>query len=168
MNLWKAPWQRFVEVLREENLHRAYFVTEPDAEAPEGFRVRASHPRFDSIAELLAGDGRDFDRHEGLFFEIGPESNHLLFACLHWTHRGQGAGGLRYWGYESLEDFVRDGLRLSRGMGHKNALAGLWWGGGNQNGFWTASADGTGTPTQIGSSTDEPPPAPSFGGAGDA
>ena len=30
----------------------------------------------------------------------------------------------------ALPEHVRDGLRLSRGMGHKNALAGLWWGGG--------------------------------------
>ncbi|MEO1366897.1 MAG: Glu/Leu/Phe/Val dehydrogenase dimerization domain-containing protein, partial [Acidobacteriota bacterium] len=40
------------------------------------------------------------------------------------------AGGLLFWSYDSVEDLVRDGLRLSRGMGHKNALAGLWWGGG--------------------------------------
>ena len=26
--------------------------------------------------------------------------------------------------------FLTDGLRLARGMTHKNALAGLWWGGG--------------------------------------
>ena len=32
--------------------------------------------------------------------------------------------------YNTLEDYVRDGLRLAIGMGRKNALAGLWWGGG--------------------------------------
>jgi glutamate dehydrogenase/leucine dehydrogenase len=37
---------------------------------------------------------------------------------------------VRFWVYDRVEDFVRDGLRLARGMGHKNALAGLWWGGG--------------------------------------
>ncbi|KAJ3088161.1 hypothetical protein HK102_009423 [Quaeritorhiza haematococci] len=29
-----------------------------------------------------------------------------------------------------MEAFFRDGLRLSKGMTHKNALAGIWWGGG--------------------------------------
>jgi glutamate dehydrogenase/leucine dehydrogenase len=29
-----------------------------------------------------------------------------------------------------MNDFLKDGLRLSEGMGRKNALAGLWWGGG--------------------------------------
>jgi leucine dehydrogenase len=29
-----------------------------------------------------------------------------------------------------MEHFFRDGLRLSKGMTHKNALAGIWWGGG--------------------------------------
>jgi glutamate dehydrogenase/leucine dehydrogenase len=29
-----------------------------------------------------------------------------------------------------MEEYLRDGLRLAKGMTHKNALAGLWWGGG--------------------------------------
>jgi len=29
-----------------------------------------------------------------------------------------------------MEDFLRDGMRLSKGMTRKNALANLWWGGG--------------------------------------
>jgi glutamate dehydrogenase/leucine dehydrogenase len=37
---------------------------------------------------------------------------------------------VRFWRYETIEDFLRDGLRIARGMTHKNALAGLWWGGG--------------------------------------
>ncbi|MBW2737113.1 MAG: Glu/Leu/Phe/Val dehydrogenase, partial [Deltaproteobacteria bacterium] len=51
-------------------------------------------------------------------------------AFIHKTRRGQAAGGTRFWRYETVADFVRDGLRLSRGMGQKCALAGLWWGGG--------------------------------------
>ena len=61
---------------------------------------------------------------------MGPESQSLLSAVIHQTHRGPGAGGVRNWIYDSLESFLRDGLRLSKGMTHKNALAGIWWGGG--------------------------------------
>jgi leucine dehydrogenase len=32
--------------------------------------------------------------------------------------------------YKSIDGYVRDGIRLSVGMGRKSALAGLWWGGG--------------------------------------
>lgn len=32
--------------------------------------------------------------------------------------------------YDSIESYMRDGLRLAQGMGRKSALAGLWWGGG--------------------------------------
>jgi glutamate dehydrogenase/leucine dehydrogenase len=53
-----------------------------------------------------------------------------LGAFVHRTNRGQSAGGVRYWNYDTVEDFMRDGLRLAKGMTHKNALAGLWWGGG--------------------------------------
>ena len=54
----------------------------------------------------------------------------LLGAFVHRTNRGQAAGGVRYWNYDSIEDYFRDGLRLGAGMTFKNALAGLWWGGG--------------------------------------
>ncbi|KAI8835866.1 hypothetical protein BC829DRAFT_406080 [Chytridium lagenaria] len=37
--------------------------------------------------------------------------------------RGPAAGGVRNWSYTSIEG-------LAKGMCHKNALAGLWWGGG--------------------------------------
>ncbi|MEM8929795.1 MAG: Glu/Leu/Phe/Val dehydrogenase dimerization domain-containing protein, partial [Acidobacteriota bacterium] len=102
-----------------------YIVTDPRHTTP-----RASHPALQPIADALAADRRDFDRHEACFFEIGAESGHLLTAFLHRTVRGQGAGGLRFWTYDTVEALIRDGLRLAKGMGQKNALAGLWWGGG--------------------------------------
>jgi glutamate dehydrogenase/leucine dehydrogenase len=37
---------------------------------------------------------------------------------------------VRHWPYDTLEQFLRDGLRLSVGMGRKCALADLWWAGG--------------------------------------
>ncbi len=92
--------------------------------------VRASHPELAPLARLLAADRRDFDRHEGIFVQVAPETGVLQGAFIHRTCRGQAAGGVRFWRYDTVEEFLRDGLRLARGMTHKNALAGLWWGGG--------------------------------------
>lgn len=92
--------------------------------------LEASHPALDPIRELCQRDTRDFHDHEGLFFEVGPESGALLSAFVHRTRRGQAAGGLRHWPYANVEALVRDGLRLAVGMTRKNAMAGLWWGGG--------------------------------------
>lgn len=124
MELWNASVDQLVQSMQRQGLRRAYVVTDAAGE------VRASDPLLLPVADALSRDRRDFDRHEGTFFEIGSRSGHLLAAFIHRTRRGQGAGGLRNWFYPTLESFVRDGLRLSRGMGHKNALAGLWWGGG--------------------------------------
>jgi len=65
-----------------------------------------------------------------VLLEIGAQSDALLGAFVHKTIRGQAAGGVRHWRYTSVADMVVDGLRLARGMGRKNSLAGLWWGGG--------------------------------------
>jgi len=56
--------------------------------------------------------------------------NTILGAYLWRTVRGQGCGGIRLRHYGTVEEYVRDGLRLATGMGRKSALAGLWWGGG--------------------------------------
>jgi leucine dehydrogenase len=98
-----------------------------DEEAGE---VRASHPELAPLARLLGADRRDFDRHEGIFVQAAPDTGVLQGAFIHRTCRGQAAGGVRFWRYDTIEEFLRDGLRLARGMTHKNALAGLWWGGG--------------------------------------
>jgi glutamate dehydrogenase/leucine dehydrogenase len=125
MNYWNEPVDAFMEALKKENLWRAYVITNPNTGD-----VEMSHPVMQSVADAIASDTRDYRRHEGCFFEIGRDSDHLLSGHVHWTMRGQAAGGVRYWSYDDVEGFVRDGLRLSRGMGQKNALAGLWWGGG--------------------------------------
>lgn len=52
----------------------------------------------------------------------------LIF--IHSTALGPAVGGTRFWGYKSEEEAITDGLRLSRGMTYKNALAGLPCGGG--------------------------------------
>lgn len=125
MNLWNESVDTFREEMKSAKLWRGYIVTDP-----ETGKVTASHPVLQSVADAVATDTRDYAGHEGCFFEIGRESDHLLSAHVHWTKRGQAAGGVRFWSYDTVEDFVRDGLRLGRGMGQKNALAGLWWGGG--------------------------------------
>lgn len=92
--------------------------------------VVASAPWLAELGEWLSAEARDFHQHEGLFFALGPQTGALHAAFIHKTVRGQAAGGLRHWPYATLEALVRDGLRLSLGMSRKNALAGLWWGGG--------------------------------------
>ncbi|MEQ9323354.1 MAG: Glu/Leu/Phe/Val dehydrogenase dimerization domain-containing protein, partial [Polyangiaceae bacterium] len=119
MNTWTL--ERLVAHLREEGIRRFYLVTEDG-------RVRASHARLRPLAEWLAASP-DYAEHEGFFVELGA-TGVLHGACVHRTCRGQGAGGVRNWHYDTVGDYLTDGLRLARGMTHKNALAGLWWGGG--------------------------------------
>jgi glutamate dehydrogenase/leucine dehydrogenase len=90
----------------------------------------ATAPGLESIAHAINRNERDFAAHRAVFFELGEQTGALQCAFLHRVRRGQGAGGVRHWRYDSLHDVLADGLRLSRGMGRKNALAGLWWGGG--------------------------------------
>ncbi len=82
------------------------------------------------VADWANADDRDMKQHEAVLLAVAPTSGALFGAFVHSTVRGQGAGGLRHWPYARVEDFLRDGLRLSLGMSRKNALAGLWWGGG--------------------------------------
>jgi leucine dehydrogenase len=115
----------FIGFLRRENIRRFYFVFDPAKRL-----VRSSHPQLQPIAEFIQNDRRDFAAHEGLFFQLTERYDILQGAFVHRTNRGQAAGGVRYWSYDTVEDYLRDGLRLAKGMTHKNALAGLWWGGG--------------------------------------
>jgi glutamate dehydrogenase/leucine dehydrogenase len=92
--------------------------------------ARASSPRFQALAELVAAETDRARPHEAVFLAVGPRSQALFAAFVHRTRRGQAQGGVRHWSYPSLADFLRDGLRLSLGMTRKCALAGLWWGGG--------------------------------------
>ncbi len=117
--------QAFASALTDAGIRRAFLVWD----AASG-TVRASHPQLDPLARMFAEDRRDFDAHEGVFLEVAPDTGVLQAAFVHRTCRGQGSGGLRFWRYDTMEDFLRDGLRLARGMTLKNALAGIWWGGG--------------------------------------
>jgi glutamate dehydrogenase/leucine dehydrogenase len=115
----------FLQRLAALGTRRACFVFDDTSK-----RVRASHHELEPLADWLASNTRDFDAHEAIFIERGAESGALMGAFVHRTVRGQAQGGLRYWPYDDLDQFLSDGLRLARGMGRKNALAGLWWGGG--------------------------------------
>ncbi len=125
MELHRLSPAAFRRVLAGAGIRRFFLAW--DEEAGE---VRCSHPELAPLARLLAADRRDFDRHEGVFVQVAPDTGVLQGAFIHRTCRGQAAGGVRFWRYATVEDFLRDGLRLARGMTHKNALAGLWWGGG--------------------------------------
>jgi glutamate dehydrogenase/leucine dehydrogenase len=120
----EASPEAFKGALRQLGHRRAYFV-----QRPETGTFIASHPRLEPVARAIQALP-DFAGHEGVFFELGRVTNTLLSASLHRTIRGQGAGGVRHWPYDTLADMVKDGLRLARGMGRKNALAGIYWGGG--------------------------------------
>jgi leucine dehydrogenase len=75
-------------------------------------------------------DYPDFDGHEIVHFVTDRATGLRAVICVHSTHLGPGAGGVRFWHYPETGDAVRDALRLSRGMSFKNAMAGLALGGG--------------------------------------
>jgi leucine dehydrogenase len=117
--------QEFIGFLKEQKINRFYFVYDSDNK-----QLISSHPQLQPIADYFIADKRDFMEHEGFFVQLNHKYNTLLGAFVHQTKRGQAAGGVRYWHYTTMEDYFRDGLRLAKGMTRKNALAGLWWGGG--------------------------------------
>jgi len=119
-----SPTQ-FAAQMLDENQCRGYLIYDADSRT-----LRGSHPIFHELGRWLLDEVSDFREHEAIFFGIGPESRALMTVFLHTTRRGQAQGGLRRWSYTSMESLLKDGLRLSAGMTRKNALAGLWWGGG--------------------------------------
>jgi glutamate dehydrogenase/leucine dehydrogenase len=114
--------EEFADRLVRAGRRRASFTRREGA-------LEASDLALESLARAVERSP-DFADHEVMFFEVGEATGALHSAFLHKTTRGQGAGGVRHWRYETFGDLVKDGLRLSRGMGRKNALAGLFWGGG--------------------------------------
>jgi glutamate dehydrogenase/leucine dehydrogenase len=125
MSLVDLSPEAFASHLLSLGQRRAYLVHDP-----KSGQIQVSHPELTGLVDFLRVDNRDYDEHEGVFLEVGAKSNALFGAFVHRSNRGQGQGGLRHWPYQNLSAFLRDGLRLARGMTRKNALAGLWWGGG--------------------------------------
>jgi leucine dehydrogenase len=124
-NLMKYSTREFVEFLKSNRIQRFYFEYDKKKK-----KVISSHKILNQVAAFLNSDKRDFEKHEGLFFQLTKNYDTLQGAFVHRTNRGQAAGGVRYWNYNNMEEYLRDGLRLAKGMTHKNAMAGLWWGGG--------------------------------------
>ncbi|KAJ3301641.1 hypothetical protein HDV03_000520 [Kappamyces sp. JEL0829] len=123
MDLLQLPPDAFVAFLATNNIKSCFhFVT-------KNGKLVASHAVLQPIADHLTHHGDDYNQHEGCFYRISS-SGVLLSAVVHRTRRGPAAGGVRNWVYNDMESFFRDGLRLAKGMTHKNALAGLHWGGG--------------------------------------
>ncbi len=114
-----------VNILKKNNIKRFYLVFNPETK-----KIEPSHKELQFIADFINSDTRDFEEHEGMFFQLTEKYDVLQGAFIHRTKRGQAAGGVRFWQYDNIEDYLRDGMRLAKGMTHKNALAGLWWGGG--------------------------------------
>ena len=68
--------------------------------------------------------------HEKVLFVNDEKAGLKAIIAVHNTVRGPAIGGCRLYPYASEEDALFDVLRLSRGMSHKNAAAGLDFGGG--------------------------------------
>ena len=68
--------------------------------------------------------------HEKVLFVNNEKAGLKAIIAVHNTNLGPAIGGCRLWPYESYDAALFDVLRLSRGMSHKNAVAGLPHGGG--------------------------------------
>lgn len=115
--------EAFHDRLAEAGVTRAYVVW-------ENGEFTLSHPKLLSDVQAFFELSQDFGGHEGIF--LGREEGIPTFflAAVHDTRRGLAQGGLRFKPYDTIADVLTDGLRLAQGMTRKNALAGLWWGGG--------------------------------------
>lgn len=69
-------------------------------------------------------------RHEKVLFVNNEKAGLKAIIAVHNTNLGPAIGGCRLWPYETYDAALFDVLRLSRGMSHKNAVAGLPHGGG--------------------------------------
>ena len=70
-------------------------------------------------------------RHEKVLFVNNEKAGLKAIIAVHNTNLGPAIGGCRLFPYASYDDALFDVLRLSRGMSHKNAVAGLPHGGGS-------------------------------------
>lgn len=122
-NIRQCQVQDFYQQLVQADIERAFIVF-------ENGQFKLSHPEILAPVQAFFELSQDFGNHEGVFIGRADGLESLFFAFVHDTRRGLAQGGLRFSHYESIADVFVDGLRLSQGMTRKNALAGLWWGGG--------------------------------------
>jgi glutamate dehydrogenase/leucine dehydrogenase len=88
-----------------------------------------SHKELEPLRDLVQ-QSPGFADHEGVFVGRNPRFKTLFFVFVHSTSRGLAQGGLRLNNYPDVASVLNDGLRLARGMSRKNAISGLFWGGG--------------------------------------
>ncbi len=72
----------------------------------------------------------EFDDHEEIVFFADRKTGLRSFVFIHSTALGPATGGTRYFSYRTEAEALRDGLRLSRAMTYKCALADVPFGGG--------------------------------------
>ncbi len=138
LNAWTTD--EFYRLLVDSGIRRAYVVYENGE-----FTVSHASPLLASVRAFLELS-HDFSSHEALFIGRDDGTKTPFFAFVHDTRRGLSQGGLRMRQYRSTANLLSDGLRLSKGMTQKNALAGLNWGGGKGI---IAMPTGYGTPQQF-------------------
>ena len=124
MSLMAMKPDKFVENMKRNDVTRCYVVYNYEETRP----VCSGETVFNEMVNFCLNQKHDYLRHEGFFLEIGQRTDTLMGAFISITNRGQGCGGLRLCEYDSMSDYISDGLRLSYGMGVKSALAGLWAG----------------------------------------
>lgn len=109
--------------LAEAGVTRAFVIS-------ENGEITLSHPRLLAPLKAFFELSQDFADHEGIFLGREDGIPTLFLTAVHDTRRGLSQGGLRFKPYDNVAEVLVDGLRLAQGMTRKNALAGLWWGGG--------------------------------------
>lgn len=113
----------FHDLLAQEGVEHAFVVF-------ENGEITLSHPQLLAPLQAFCELSHDFAEHEAVFFGREPGIPTVFLASVHDTRRGLAQGGVRFKPYANTAELLVDGLRLAQGMTRKNALAGLWWGGG--------------------------------------
>lgn len=90
--------------------------------------MSARRKPVDLHASLAASVERD--RYERLVIAQDRASGLRAIIAVHSTRRGPAVGGVRMWPYATLDEALRDALRLARAMTYKAAAARLPLGGG--------------------------------------
>ena len=86
--------------------------------------------QVERLVDLAPSVATELDGHEGLWLGTDSELGYRGLIAIHSTRLGPAIGGTRLWRYQSMDDAIRDVLRLSSGMTYKNAVAGIPFGGG--------------------------------------
>ncbi len=73
---------------------------------------------------------QEYDNHKTVMRFEDPQSNLVGFLSVHNDNLGPAVGGTRMFPYKTEKEAISDVLRLSRSMTYKNAISGLYFGGG--------------------------------------